>query len=126
MYRLVGFFIRQSNLSPSCFAFRYTFRCVVSLNLGEDFWNCPADCFLVAKVPLDDLVDDSKLLIAALSLRWDYCKAAQHSFPSTAARFLRTYHNQRHGSAHSDPERSLYSMIEPVHDEKRTVEGNKE
>lgn len=54
----------------------------------------------------------SAMLIEALNLRWDYCRAAQQSFPSTTLRFLQR--DQPNGSAGVD---------DTVHDEKQTVEG---
>ena len=63
------------------------------------------------KVPYEDLLDASELLIKALTLRRDYCRSAAHSFPSTTARFLHT--NEQNGIAD----------VETVHEEKKTVEG---
>ena len=69
-----------------------------------------------AQVPIDDLIDASKLLIEALAMRWEYCTAAQHTFPSAATRFLRNYDKQN--STH------LRTFLdEPIHDEKRSVHG---
>ena len=71
---------------------------------------------LTAQVPIDDLIDASKLLIEALAMRWEYCTAAQHTFPSAATRFLRNYDKQN--STH------LRTFLdEPIHDEKRSVHG---
>ncbi|KAI9562378.1 AMP deamise 2 [Daphnia sinensis] len=61
-------------------------------------------------VPYEDLLDASELLIQALTLRREYCRPAEHSFPSTTARFLHT--NEQNGVAH----------VETVHEEKKTVE----
>jgi len=68
------------------------------------------------QVPIEDLVDASKLLIEALAMRWEYCSAAQHTFPSAATRFFRNYDKQN--STH------LRTFLdEPTHDEKRSVRG---
>lgn len=67
--------------------------------------------FLIKKVPYEDLLDASELLIQALTLRREYCRPAEHSFPSTTARFLHT--NEQNDVAH----------VETIHEEKKTVEG---
>ena len=61
-------------------------------------------------MPYEDLLDSSELLIQAITLRWEYCKPAFHSFPSTTARYL-----------HIDEHRLPYS--ETIHGDKKTVEG---
>lgn len=67
--------------------------------------------FFFVKVPYEDLLDASELLIRALTLRRDYCRPASHSFPSTTARFVTT--NEQNGIAD----------VETIHEEKKTVEG---
>ena len=76
-------------------------------------------CFIdwvFLQVPLEDLFDASKLLIQAMNLRWQYCRDAKHTFPVTTTRFLR-WNMQNH------PDGSNFCDVEPVHDEKMTVEG---
>ena len=53
----------------------------------------------------------SAMLVEALQLRWHYCIAAEHSFPSTTARYLRSVSEAQH---HVD---------ELVHDDKCTIKG---
>ena len=68
-------------------------------------------CGIIQKVPYEDLLDASELLIKALTLRQDYCHPASHSFPSTTSRFL--YANEQHD----------IDQVETIHEEKKTVEG---
>lgn len=75
------------------------------------FFNLYCMCGIIQKVPYEDLLDASELLIKALTLRQDYCHPASHSFPSTTSRFL--YANEQHD----------IDQVETIHEEKKTVEG---
>jgi len=50
-------------------------------------------------------VEASELLIEALNMRWEYCAAAGHSFPSTCAQFVRLNQSESCASISADNER---------------------